>query len=350
MSDWKLYRVTTPAPLEDCWVAAKSPRTAARIEENMNGFERGSVEAEYVLTIPDEVERYALEDYRRELLGHTSEQAMRPDAHPWPGYVDEDVLVRLGAEFKMLLGRQVTVINGRDFSRPSYNEIYKGEEPALVWDIAGFIDMIAAQPAGQWLYRGQSDAMWMLECSVNRERFRTLRGTLDRATYERRLLQQFKLRAMPHISMVPRTDWEWLALAQHHGLPTRLLDWTTNPLVALFFAVASNDGLRDARVIAYKHDFPPIDTEDQPSPFAIERTELYEPPHIADRMIVQGSVFTAEPAEIPEGGFGEVDYYDVAAPATKDIVHELEKFGISRSTLFPGLDGIAQDLSHRNWE
>lgn len=82
----------------------------------------------------------------------------------------------------------------------------------------------------RWLYRGQPDARWKLAPSVHR-------GYTPEQ--ERYLTNEFRVRARSrHLSCPADNDYpSWLALMQHYGLPTRLLDWTYSPLVAAYFAV-----------------------------------------------------------------------------------------------------------------
>lgn len=87
-----------------------------------------------------------------------------------------------------------------------------------------------------WVFRGLADSCFCLEPRIEREALST---SWSWPALEKRVASEFKSRARMHLNaaMVPQDELTWLAQMQHYGIPTRLLDFTYSPFVALYFAI-----------------------------------------------------------------------------------------------------------------
>lgn len=108
-----------------------------------------------------------------------------------------------------------------------------------VEDLLRVLAPITADGRENW-YRGHQDLSWRLEASTFRsERHRT---------GERAMLARFRQEAAAAGLPYAFDEWGWITFAQHHALPTRLLDWSQSPLVALFFASEATADLEQSGV------------------------------------------------------------------------------------------------------
>ncbi len=129
--------------------------------------------------------------------------------------------------------------------RNNLSEVLSGQEVRIEsW--RDFQDQAAffANNRGQWCFRGQRNAKWGLTPSLERT---VIKGPIPTARVEKVFLSRFKRQAHHYLPTTPKEDStiEWLALMQHWGVPTRLLDFTLSPYVGLFFAVVDMDAATD---------------------------------------------------------------------------------------------------------
>lgn len=111
---------------------------------------------------------------------------------------------------------------------------FQETEVSSVHDLIGSLKVHAAElGTNQRWYRGQDNIAWSLTPSISR-------AGPDPAKREYELLKKFRQMAPRLVELQPRDDWEWLFLMQHYGVPTRLLDWSESPLIALYFSVYEN--------------------------------------------------------------------------------------------------------------
>ena len=144
--------------------------------------------------------------------------------------------------------------------------------------------------------------------------------------------------------------WNVMALAQHHGLPTRLLDWTTNPLVAAYFACEGESDSDSAVWIVWGFDHentPPLPA----NPTDIKQVFCVTPWVTSPRIQAQSGEFTAHPNGKPISEFlapeDRILKIRISRETRARFLLQLDLIGINRRTLFPDLDGLAQYLRWR---
>lgn len=224
-------------------------------------------------------------------------------------------------------------------------------------------------------WRGHAKAGWGLEAQV----FRKNPEHPERRLYdETALIGRFVSRAPPR-SHRPCPDFDdyfgWLFLAQHYGLPTRLLDWTENPLVAAYFAVQdSSDSdaciwalwpTRLNRVVNEANDLvqirDPKIRKIAESAFTGNKSPkeviiALDGQEIDPRMLAQMGKFTLHSDPTPLQQAPEsvnspawLRQFVIPKDAKDSIYAQLSAFGIRHSNLFPDLASLATDLKSTFW-
>ena len=198
--------------------------------------------------------------------------------------------------------------------------------------------LIGKAPAGH--FRGVKDAAYKLIPRIGRTTV-----SFSSIQYEKQILKEFAKLAAPYLEVMPSDNWQWLALAQHHGLSTRLLDWTTNPLVAVFFAVEKSTA-SDSALYHLRFDFgiAPVDPDSISDPFSISSVMLFQPRHVTRRIVAQSGAFTVHPHPRTPFASDAITKYVIDAKACSQIHEILSRYGVNNSTLFPDIDGVARFL------
>lgn len=227
------------------------------------------------------------------------------------------------------------------------------------------------------VFHGSSNAAFPLLTSLDRLGGVTPAHT--KAGLEEHILRSFIRYSRPYLPTGPANDWELLAIAQHHGVPTRLLDWSYSPLIAAHFATRSREqeGNRvvwrlDWKRVHQKFDFPELALligdldryvgRGQPfTPWTLiaNRPDLrdfacmIEPPAINPRVVAQSAVFTlCSDSRISFDAF--LDAHGLSDALTRYVIpasrcdlfrDQLDLVGMDERRLFPDLDGVAAELN-----
>lgn len=181
---------------------------------------------------------------------------------------------------------------------------------------------------------------------------------IDSTEQEKTVLKQLRLQGASMLPNVGDLDLELLVLAQHSALKTRLLDWTSNPLAALWFA-CSDRAKGDVYVYVLAADDLLEDKIYDQDPFLGGSTQAFQPRLNNPRIIAQQGWFTLHRFSSPAEQFIAMETdkkivqllhgYRIPEHHREEMLTSLDRFGISARTLFPDVSGLCQYLNWRHY-
>jgi hypothetical protein len=262
------------------------------------------------------------------------------------------------------------------------------KKPPLIRSLGQYLEVIDSLLAhwtpvdSAWFpvlwFRGHRMAKWDLRPSWYRHR-RPVSGRKDPFFTESGLLSEFKMRAPSFLNRVgapiPQTDWEWLFLMQHYGLPTRLLDWTESSLIGLYFALREKPEATDSAVwvlnplwlnlCVLSEDAIPTADDDRLHGYVVFKEGggpplvhpiAMKPVRANPRIAAQSGVFTIHgtdrrafdriSCETSHRG-PQIEKLTISKDSAIRMLENLDTAGITESTVFPELEALGREFRTR---
>jgi hypothetical protein len=244
--------------------------------------------------------------------------------------------------------------------------------------ISDLTSIISRKHYRKWIYRGQSDSSWELESSLHRafeyaeylHSFGKTKTKFNRQKHEAVMIDKFKCNSHLYLDHLPKEEdtLSWVSLMQHHGAPTRLLDFTFSPYVALYFALEL--GRNDAAIYCLNYDkLKAEDTIYFNGDLSVANSNIaqlkdaddlhllaFEPRFSNKRLLAQQGLFVAPSTLavshekiISEYNLPENDFLKIIIPAKLRYtgLRQLSHMNINSSNIYPGLDGYCQSMRNQ---